>query len=247
MKKIFLFLTVFMAGMPAAYSLTGDDILARVEDTLTAPKDMESRCVMTLGDIDGTGAEKRLLKMYSSGKQKRLIKFMEPAGISGIGLLVESDEEMYLYLPSMNKIRRIEGGSKNEDFQGTDFSYNELSSYEYRKDYSAQIETENTDTYILELKRKPQSIEPYDSIRMTVDKNDFIPSKMELYENGKVKKILTISDVKKDERYAVPVKMRMEDLNLKHYTEILLSDVKFDRNLEGRDVFTKRFLKKKEM
>src|SRR5271157_6281087 len=214
MRKILVitFSMLFMTTLEFLYSTDGDDILAKVEQTLTAPKDMESKCVMVLANKDGSGSEKRVLRMYSSGREKRLIKFIEPAGIEGIGLLVESGDEMNLYLPGMNKIRRIESGSKSENFQGTDFSYDELAGYEYQKDYSAVIANEDGQSYMLDLRRKQGSDRSYDSIKMTVDKSNYVPSRMELYSQGTLIKILTILEVTKGSQYTVPVNIRMEDV-----------------------------------
>ncbi len=247
MKRFYLFLAavIFTIGISKVYSMTGEDVLAGVEAKLSAPQDMESRSDMVLANSDGSGREKRVLKMWSAGKKKRLIKFIEPAGIEGIGFLMEGDNELNLYLPAMNKIRRIEGGAKNEDFQGTDFSYNEMASYEYKKDYSAEIASEDSNTYVLNLKRKSGSDKNFDSIKMVVNKMNLVPEKIELYENGTLKKILTISGIKEEGKYTVPVKIMMENVSKKHFTEITMSDIKFDQGLEDKDVFSKRFLKKK--
>jgi outer membrane lipoprotein-sorting protein len=228
-----------------AYAITGDEVLAKVEASLTGPKDYECLATMTLANDDGSKREERSLRIWAAGKEKQLIKFVTPASVNGIALLSESADEMYLYFPAQNKIRRIEGGSKNDDFQGTDFSYNEMGSYEYKNDYIAELASETDSAYGLVLTRKPASTRAYDKLVMTVDKPDFIPSKIELYQNGALKKILTISEVKKSGTYTIPVRIKMENVVKSHYTEIVMTDVKFDQGLEANDVFSKRFLKKK--
>jgi outer membrane lipoprotein-sorting protein len=227
------------------FAITGDEVIAKVEDSLTGPKDTESKSEMRLANSDGSSKEKRVMKMWMAGKDKRVIKFMEPAGIEGISLLVIGDDEMYLYLPALNKIRRIEGGSKNEDFQGTDFSYNEMGSYEYKKDYSTQLKAEDAASYTLELTRNPGSDRKYSKMIMTVDKSNFVPKKIELYDGANLNKVMTISVVKQEGKYQFPTEIRMENLVKKHYTEISISDTKFDQGLEAKEVFNKRFLKKK--
>ncbi len=237
--------TIFLVAGISAYALTGDEILAKVEASLSGPKDYECLATMTLANKDGSKREERSLRIWAAGKDKQIIKFVTPASVNGIALLNEGANEMNLYLPAQNKIRRIEGGSKNDDFQGTDFSYNEMGSYEYKNDYSAEITSENDASYTLALARKPASTRPYEKLVMTVNKQDFIPGRIELYQNGALKKILTISEVKKSGTYTIPVKIRMENVVKSHYTEIVMSDVKFDQDLEKNDIFSKRFLKKK--
>jgi outer membrane lipoprotein-sorting protein len=236
---------LFIVAGSIAYAMTGDEILAKVEASLTGPKDYECLSTMILANKDGSKREERSLKIWAAGKEKQIIKFVTPASVNGISLLNEGADEMYLYLPAQNKIRRIEGGSKNDDFQGTDFSYNEMGSYEYKNDYSAELTGETDTAYTLLLTKKPQATRAYEKLVMTVDKPDFIPGRIELYQNNVLKKILTISEVKKSGTYIIPVRIKMENVSKSHYTEIVMSDVKFDQDLVKNDIFSKRFLKKK--
>jgi outer membrane lipoprotein-sorting protein len=229
----------------SAFGLSGDEILAKVEQALTGPKDYEGTSVMVLANSDGTRKEQRSLKMWVAGSEKRVIKFVSPAGIEGIGLLSEGPGEMYLYLPSQNKIRRIEGGSMNEDFQGTDFSYNEMGSFDYKKDYAAVLKAEDDAVWTLSLARKAGADRAYDELVMVVAKSDFVPQRIEMYAKGRMLKVLTILEVEKSGSYKIPVRLRMENLDKKHYTEMTMSGLKLDQGLEANDVFSKRFLKKK--
>ncbi len=247
MNRIFILLSVLLALVagPGLFAETGDEILARVEKSLTGPADYSGRATMVLANLDGTGREQREIRVWFAGKNKSLIKFTAPAGIEGIGLLAEGDQAMYLYLPAQNKIRMIEGGLKNEDFQGTDFSYNEMSSYEYRSDYTASVTAEDGAAWTLSLTRKPGSDKTYDRTVMVVDKGTAVPQRIELYSGAILKKVLQILETKQSGSYLVPVKIRMENPVKGHYTEMILADVKFDQGLEAQGVFTKRFLKKR--
>jgi len=234
-----------LTGAVAAYAASGDEILARVERTLTGPKDYEGTATMVLSRADGTRREERTLRMWMAGTDKSVIKFLSPAGIEGISLLTLSGDEMYLYLPAQNKIRRIESGGKNEDFQGTDFSYSEMGSYDYQEDYLAEIRSEDSSSWTLALKRKPGADRPYDRITMVVDKSTSVPRTIELYQGDKLKKVLAILETVKSGSYTVPSRIRMENVEKKHVTEMTIGGLKFDQGLEAQDVFSKRFMKKK--
>jgi outer membrane lipoprotein-sorting protein len=248
MKRLPLLLTaVFLLGATAVLhaDAAGDDILGKVENALSGPKDYETTSVMTLGDTNGGRTEKRELKIWIAGRDKRVIKFVSPAGIQGIGLLSLGENSMHLYLPAQNKIRMISGGIKNENFQGTDFSYNEMSSYEYKGDYTAVVQSENGDAWTLLLTKKPGSDREYEKLVMEVSRKDYVPRRIELYKNGALAKILTIAAVSTQGNYLVPTAIRMEDVVKKHFTEMTLKDLKFDQGLEAQGIFTKRFLKKR--
>jgi outer membrane lipoprotein-sorting protein len=245
MMGIFTIL-ILAAGFSAGYGLTGDEVLNKVEDSLTGPQDMESLNILTLANSDGSGKEVREMKMYVSGNDMRVVKFTKPAGVNGIGLLVTGADQIWIYLPEMKKIKMIQGSFKNDSFQGTDFSYNEIGSYEYKKDYSASIQSEDDKTYTLVLTRKAGSEKTYGKVVMIVDKSTFIPSKAEFYDGNTLKKVMDIIEVEKMGKYDIPVKIKVEDVVKKHYTEMVMKDVKFDQGLKGKGIFTQQYLKKKE-
>jgi hypothetical protein len=55
--------------------------------------------------------------------------FNSPRDVAGTGCLSFSyddeskDDDIWLYLPAMKRVRRITGSGKNDDFMGTDFTY----------------------------------------------------------------------------------------------------------------------------
>lgn len=73
-------------------------------------------------------------KLQPNGKDTmRLIKFSAPADIRGTStLLVErsaKDDDMWVYLPAMKKVRRLVASNKRDSFIGTDFSYGDVMGY----------------------------------------------------------------------------------------------------------------------
>ncbi len=227
-----------------SFAITGDEVLTKVETLMTKSKDSYGLATMTLGSIEGGSKEVRQLEMWMAGKDKRIIKFLKPASVMGIGLLVSGPTEMYVYLPALKKIRRISGGARNEDFQGTDFSYDEMGSYEYKKDYTADIESENSSSYTLILKRKPGSEKTYTSMKMVVSKENYVPIRAEMYDGTTLVKVLSVGEVKEVKGYIMPVFLRVENRVKQHYTEMTIENLQFDQGLEDQDVFSQRFLKK---
>jgi outer membrane lipoprotein-sorting protein len=226
------------------FAAGGQEVLDKVEDTLTAPKDMEALFEMTLGNVpDQGGQEKRTLKIWTMGKNKRVVKFITPSSINNVGVLALNDEEMYVYLPAYQKSRRIQGDMRDSDFQGTDFSYREMGSYNYSKDYEPSIVSEDKDSIVLNLAKKASSDVPYDKLVMTVDKSNYLPKTVDMYAGGVKKKELTVLESEKKGDYWTFKKIRMENFIIKHYTEIAMKETAFDQDLDGKGVFTQRFLK----
>ena len=60
------------------------------------------------------------------GTEKRIIKFVSPAEVSGTGILIfdypEKSDDMWIYLPALRKTRRIVSREKSKSFMGSEFS-----------------------------------------------------------------------------------------------------------------------------
>lgn len=222
---------------------TGDVILKKAEDAMNASKDRTATMKLTLIDKDGD-SKVREIKMWQLGKEKRLIKFLSPADVKGVGFLVLSDNEMYLYMPAFKKIRRIASHVKNESFMGTDFSYNDIGKCQYTNDFTAEIKEETEEEYVLELTPRPKSDVDYAKLIMCVDKAHYIPSKVEYYnKKGTREKIMKNENIEKIDGYWTPREVTMKHLKTEHKTVMELVNVVHDTGLE-ESMFSKRMLKR---
>ena len=71
-----------------------------------------------------------------------LIRFTYPERHRGTGFLVwehpDADDERFLYLPSLGRVRRIAGSETQESFVGSDFTYEDIGGREF-DDYTYAI------------------------------------------------------------------------------------------------------------
>jgi hypothetical protein len=153
--KIVIFLSlalILCTGSTVFSEDVADDVLAfrhKVDDRYEGD-DSESQTIMKLQKIerkkDGTihvKAERirkteRYTKAYGKD-DKMVLFFLEPADVRGTGFLSyvydddDKDNDQWLYLPAMRKIRRIASGDKSGSFMGTDFSYLDISGIKVEK------------------------------------------------------------------------------------------------------------------
>jgi len=227
------------------YALTGNEILKKVEQTLTAPKDRIAVMKMELVDKQGN-VKHRTVKIYQKGQHKRLIRFLSPADVKGVGFLALSDDRMWLYMPAFHKIRRIASHVKHEKFMGTDFTYDDMAQSNYTEKFNATILKQDKKTYTLELIPKPDADVDYKKLIMVVNKATWIPDKIEFYDTrGRLLKIMTNLDVVQIDGYWTPKKIVMEDVQADHRTVMTLVEVQHDAGLKDR-MFSQRFLKRSE-
>lgn len=156
--------------------------------------------------------------MYQKGDQKRLVKFLPPAEVKGVGFLVLSDEEMYLWMPAFGKVRRIASHVKNQSLMGADFSYDDIGSSTYSDDYHATIREENQKNYVLELLPKPGADVDYSRLVVWVRKDNYVPSRVEFYKKGRLLKVMTNEKGERIEGFWVPQKVVMENVQTGHKT-----------------------------
>lgn len=103
-----------------------------------------SRALLTMTLINKAGAraervmQSHMLEIQEEGKGDLSInRFLEPPDIKDIALLshenIGKPDNQWLYLPAYKKIKRIASRNKSGSFQGSEFSYEDLASFHYRK------------------------------------------------------------------------------------------------------------------
>ncbi|HDH96643.1 MAG TPA: outer membrane lipoprotein-sorting protein [Proteobacteria bacterium] len=230
-----------------AWTLTGNEILAKVDEIMNAPKDRVMVSETILIDKNGN-QKKRLSKIWQKGDKKRLIKFLEPPSERGVGFLAIKDEQgnetMHLYMPAFKKVRRIASHIKHGSFMGTDFSYDDTATMRLCDDYNAELVREEDKYYVLKLVPKPEAEKEYSYVMFWVTKDNFLTDKGEFYDkNGKLLKVQTNTGWKKYGNYWQPAEMKMHNVQDNHTTIMKTKEVKFDLGL-GDDLFTIRNLKR---
>ncbi len=250
MKKMTVFITIFLFSS-IAFSLakTGNDILDRVDEHLSgtlAPKTMVSTMTMTI--ISKSGSKRvRKLKVWSKKVEGRddlrLMKFLSPAEVRNVGFLSLKSDQMYLYLPEFHRVRRIASHTKRENFMGSDFSYEDLSTSSYTRYYTAKLLEETDTTWKLELTLKKGADRAYPRIIMLVDKEKEMPIHSEMFDdNGNLWKVVE-EEVIQVGKYWVPQKITMKNVKKGTQTVLVFENIKVDVQLKD-SIFSKRFLKR---
>lgn len=216
-------------------------ILEKVDDTVNAPKDRDSKVKLTIIDKKGRKEEREMI-VLQKGSNRRLVKFLSPAEHRGIGFLSLPNEVMYLYLPAFGKIRRIASHVKNTKFAGTDFTYEDMEAKRYSEGWVPELIKKEESHYVLLLKPKPETKTQYSKMIMWVRSDIFYPTKVELYDKGeKLYKIVSMGKIEKVGNYWISKELQMEDLKEGRKTIMETIEIKLDSNLSD-ELFTERYL-----
>jgi hypothetical protein len=125
---------------PAAQSPDGRETPRQVAERIDrrdTGRDSRLEMTMRLFDRQGRVRERALVltglrasSPDSAIGDRVLIRFLAPNDIKGTGFLVwehhKSDDERFLYLPALGRVRRIAGAEKQESFVGSDLSYEDI-------------------------------------------------------------------------------------------------------------------------
>jgi len=182
-------------------------------------------------------------------KNKTLVRFHAPADVAGTGFLrldlEGDDEEQYLWLPALGKVKRITGNQRNQRFMGTDLTYADLENRNL-KDANLKrfpdAKVKAWDVYVVEAIPKPNNDGEYGKTVSWIHKESFVPVKVEFYDKKlKLLKTLQVDDLKKKEGNWVAMKSKIENVQKKTKTLMVINKIKFNMKLKSSE-FTQRAL-----
>lgn len=225
---------------------------SEIADKSTKAIEFESsEMVSTLKIFDDKG-NVRIRQVTTATKKfgqvtKTIMKFLSPADVKGTAILIydydNKDDDMWLYLPSLRKTRRIVSSDKSKSFMGSEFSNADMSKPN-QADFSYKIAGSTTYSgkacWQIEATAKSNDIaEKYGCKKkiMTIDKVTFLPYKTDFYDvAGNLMKSMTLDDFRKQStgKYFA-FKMSMQNFSNKRHSEIIIDKFQLGSKLTEND------------
>jgi len=252
MKRIVFFLLAF--GLAGVF-VSAQDAASIVEKSRNRIKadTTSTRSKMILTAKNGTVTE-RLMDQYSKkdtrGNKRMIIVFQEPKSVAGTRFLtIENpgkDNDQWIYLPSLGKVRRIAASEGSGSFMGTDFSYDDISSADRNPDLDnhkilREEKFRNRDCYVIESNPKDSTYQ-YSKMIQWIDKENSVTYKAELYDKrGNQVKLLEILEFREVQGRLANMVTKMTTLSAGTSTSLNVQALKYDDPIpEG--VFTTNYL-----
>jgi len=135
MKSIIVCLT--LTG--SVFAMSAYDVAKKNEQSTSGFGDSVAGMEMTLINANGQQQVRRMgMKVLElDGGDKSLMEFLSPADVKGTRFLnyehVGKDDDQWLYLPALKRTKRIASKNKSGAFMGSEFSYEDLSSFDMDK------------------------------------------------------------------------------------------------------------------
>jgi hypothetical protein len=263
----FIFIATGLSIFGAQPRLTGEEIARRIQDRDTG-RDSRSSLRMKLFDRHGRVRERALTMIAMRGRgtpgagpgapdgDRLLIRFTYPIDIRGTSFLVwehpDTDDERFLYLPSLGRVRRIAGTETQESFVGTDFTYEDISGRELDEYTYAILDETATWTpaagsarpaWRLESRRKDASAQ-FPRVVSLVLKDVFVVAQADIYNRRNEKqKTYTVRRLEQVEGIWTAMDAEMTNAQEKTRTELTIESADYNVGLKEAD-FSRRELER---
>ncbi len=225
----------------------GREIAVEADKRASNYGDLTANMEMVLRDSGGRES-KRLIRIKTmetpADGDKSLTIFDSPGDVRGTALLIFShkaaDDDQWLYLPALKRVKRISAHNKSSPFMGSEFAYEDLSSLEVEKYTYAYLGEEQLDDHkCFVVVRFPKDTENsgYSRIISWLDQAEYRTWKEEYYDRKK--RLLKTLTVKNYQLYQGTLWkahwMRMVNHQKGKETDLLWSNFTFKSGLTDRD------------
>ena len=242
-------------------AITGQEIAQKVHDRDDGDN---STANMKMILIDKNKKQRvRELRTFTKDKGEDKLKvmfFLSPADVKNTAFLTHDfedsskDDDQWLYLPELQKVKRIASSDKSSSFMGSDFTYSDMTSRNV-EDYTYKIMKEPTVNghktwQMLVTPKSNKTIEEtgYTKSIVFVRQDNFvIVQAVHFIKAGQKLKYMKIKGLKKIDGIWTATEMQMitklKNKKIAHKTIFKFSNIKYNQNLE-ESFFTTRTLQR---
>ena len=245
MRKIVLLILAAVLLLPVIAlgqeTLDGREIIQKVKDRADGD---DSQSTMTMTLINKRGKQRvRQLKMWMKeyGKDSKSLMFFEsPADVKGTGFLQftyddpSRDDDNWLYLPALKRVRRIAGSSKNDYFMGSDFTYADMGDRSLDEDTHTLLREEviEYEACWVVISESKDDDYMYSKVVSYIRMDNFMERKIEFFDRkGHLLKVLTIPEYEEIDGFLTPLKMEMDNSQEEHKTVLEFTDFKYNTGI----------------
>ncbi len=252
-NKIFLLATLMfslglLSSQNALAQRIGQEIMEKVYHNPSGD-DMQGDLTMTLINRQGERRVRELRQYIKDDGEveKRIMFFLSPADVKGTSFMNwsytdGSDDDQWIYLPALKRIRRISSDGKSDYFMGSDFTYDDLGERhpdEDNHELTGEETIDGRECWVVESTPK-ESDYMYSKTVTWVMKDNLLGLKREFYdERGRHLKTLQIKDYDQIDGFWTILETEMKNVQREHTTNMKFTNISINQGLADR-MFTER-------
>ena len=226
MKYLALLLVLALPGLASATPAA--EVLGCARGNLPSSlrvQDIEFTTTSAEGSRRSLKARLHTQQQAGKGGVRAMLRVQAPDNLAGASYLVReaanyADEGLYVWLPSVKRVRRISGEFADGALLGTDFSYNDFKQLQnvyggLAVAREAVAETlQQREVWLLAFKPAAGVKSAYSEVQSWVDRQSCLPLQVKYFADGKLRKQLSVpvAALKKADGGWYPSLVEMRDL-----------------------------------
>ena len=247
LKLILMLLLSPLAATAQSPEEKGLAIAQEADERDTGFSDFTANMQMILMNKHGQRSERKIrirtLEVKEDG-DKSLTIFDTPRDVKGTAFLSFThkvgDDDQWLYLPAVKRVKRISSRNKSGSFMGSEFSYEDIASQELEKYTYKWVRDEryqDLDCFVVEQYPVDKKNSGYTKQVIWLDKKEYRAWKVEYFDrkNSHLKTLTTTGYRKYLDKYWRPDEMYMVNHQTGKSTKLIMSNYKFRTGLKDSD------------
>ncbi len=212
------------------------DFTAKMEMILTNKHGQSSKRLIRLKTLEVPGDGDKSLSIFDSPRDVKGTAFLSFSHKQG-------DDEQWLYLPALKRVKRINSRNKSGSFMGSEFSYEDIASQEVEKYTYKYLRDEpcaGGECFVMESYPVDKKYSGYSKRISWIDKDHYRLWKVEYYDRkNSLLKTLTLDNYQKYlDKFWKPESMEMVNHQSGKSTHLIWQDYKFNTGLSDKDFST---------
>ncbi|RLU03467.1 MAG: outer membrane lipoprotein-sorting protein [Ketobacter sp.] len=248
-----------MNGLPDGATIV--DHINQVAEGNHAMSDLH----MTLTDKSGKVRERQAVsyRKYFGEEKRTLLVYQRPSNVKDTGFLtydypdLNAEDDQWLYLPALRKVRRISASDRGDYFLGTDFTYEDIkkSGKIEKQDYEFEtlgretisVGGEQITTYKVQAKTKSQQVAEelgFSRSLIWVNPENWIIVKTDYWDlKDRPLKTYTASRISQVDGIWTKHQLEVQNHKTGHHSRFVFSNVDYQKPVPD-DVFSRRTLER---
>jgi hypothetical protein len=175
-------------------------------------------------------------RRFEDGLSKVLLRVSSPADLKGSGvLLIEKTKhaDMFVYLPDLERVRRVTSRMLSGSMFGSDFTYEDFSQLHGmaiagRSERLEDTALEGVPVHVVAHYPAEDSGSAYARVTTYIESKRCVPLKQEMFDDGdRLRKVMTAdrASIYEGNGVRLPLKLLMQDLRDESQTELLVTEI----------------------
>jgi len=248
MKKLLL-LTTLTASL---FAISSQEVAKNAYEQISNYQSSLSKTTMILKNAQGVENIRKLeiKKIEGEKGDKSLLTFLYPTDLKDTKLLsfevIGGDDKQWLYLPSLKRVKRISSRNKSGSFMASEFSYEDISSQNYKNySYSGEAEELTKDgVHYFKITRTPiDKNSGYSKQVIWIDTQSFLAKYGEYYDKqNRLLKKIHFSEYKVIDGVQRVVKIVINNVQNQKSSSLIWDEDKIKAGIKAKNL-SKRALK----